>query len=268
MWLIDQSFHIDPVWLLVKVRTGLYLTLCISVFTIAFLKKIKLVELILLLSPWALMFELNDPMTVIRKDNLLIVAFLIYSLLSILIPIPTKSKALFPLGDWRFWYLLIILPVIALVHEGLFLFLQFFLLIGIVKKPRLSRHAYFALPYLISCCVLVASSVYSGTNEHATTICNGLTSRGLDKSICDGAIQALGGYDFNIMSQYRRMLILYLLLTFIPILCYMYALRKDKLRKIAIISVLLTLMPTVGLYFVAQDWGRWIHISAVLTFFH
>jgi hypothetical protein len=129
-----------------------------------------------------------------------------------------------------------------------------------------NQYAYFCIPYLIASSVFAICYVFSGSSETARVVCLSLEAMNLDRSICDGAIAALGGYDFAIMSQYRRTLFIYVLLIFVPIFCYLYGIYQKKSRSVAIVCVLISLLPTIGLYIIAQDWGRWLHITALLTF--
>jgi hypothetical protein len=124
--IINHQYMLDPIWLIVKVRTAIYLLICVSFFILAVIKRIKPLEVLLVLSPWAFMFELLDPMTVGRKDNLLILVFLVFALLNVIVPRPQIVIKFLPLKDWRFWYLIVTFPIIILIHEGFFLFLQFF----------------------------------------------------------------------------------------------------------------------------------------------
>ncbi len=265
---LQSYFSIDPRAFIFKVRAGIYLLICLSFLTIAIYKKIKTYELILALSPWALMFELNDPIAGGRKEILLILIFLLFSIFFIITKKLRTNKSAPPVShDPIFYFLFVSLPLLTLAHEGLFFFFQFFLLFQIIANEKDNKNYWrFVLPYMFSLMVLVITYFFKGTVEQSHAICQRVITWGLTPSFCEGSIASIGGYEFQIMQQYLRTLFVYLVLVFGPILLYAYStFAKDERLKVLILC-LCSLIPVSALFFMAQDWGRWIHISALLMF--
>lgn len=111
------------------------------------------------------------------------------------------------------------------------------------------------------------SFIYSGNEEYSVNICNSLIDRKYDGSICGGAIKALHEFDLNINKYTFITYALVFLMTFVFLLVYLISTEENssKRRKKAIV-VIASLLPTVPLYFVAMDWGRWLNISMLLIF--
>jgi hypothetical protein len=135
-----------------------------------------------------------------------------------------------------------------------------------LSKKNDDLYLEFAIPFCISLVVLVVTYVFKGADHQANLICARVAEWGYNKNLCIGSITAIGHYDFQIMAPYRRTLIVYLGLIFVPILCYGYsAYGQANRNKMLLLSVAATL-PTLFLFFAAQDWGRWLHLSGLLLF--
>jgi hypothetical protein len=262
---LQQNFAINPTVFIFKLRTGIYLLICLGLMLIAIHQRMGVFELLLILSPWALMFELNDPIAGGRKEILLILILIFFAIFNKCIESSQPSRSF--LVDPVFYFLLISLPVLTLSHEGLFFFFQYFLLYQLIicnKSNR--RYLSFVLPYLVSLLLLGLTYHFKGTPAQSQAICDRAIAWGQTVNFCDGSIASIGGYEFQIMQQYVRTLIVYLILIFGPIFFYIYSsFNKDRRLKVMILSAC-SILPVCVLFFLAQDWGRWLHISALLLF--
>src|ERR1044071_187212 len=114
---------IDPVTAVIAVKALCYALLCAALLIVVIRRTIGAIELALFISPAALPFEIYDPLGSGRKEIVLLAVFAIYVLADLLAP---ASEGQF-WERWRFWFLLVALPILTLVHEGLFFFFPFFL---------------------------------------------------------------------------------------------------------------------------------------------
>jgi hypothetical protein len=117
-------FGASPVEAVLATKYLAYAILCIAILLLAIVKGIGFIEILFLISPWALMFDLNDPGGSGRKEILLFACFVVFALLQVFSKSPAKSI----FRRWDFYYLLIVMVAIAFTHEGLIFFFPFFYL--------------------------------------------------------------------------------------------------------------------------------------------
>lgn len=269
---LHHWLNINPVSIVLRLRTFIYQIIFISFFVIAIKKRLGFVELVLAAAPWGFMFVINDELAIARKEIILIACLSIFVLLNIFKKNDERNSNNTYLNI-KFIYLLICLPALVLIHEGLFFYLQFFLL-ALLLFEGFHRKALFTflVPYLASIFALVTCYVYRGDQHTADALCASVTNLGLDRSLCDGAIASFGesGKDFSprLLTTLGLLpaLISVCLLTFIPLFTYAFLAFKQQNRKKVLLFSALALIPTLPLYFMAADWGRWIHISASCLF--
>jgi len=252
-------FGNSPVEAVLATKYLAYAILCIAILLLAIVKGVRFIEILFLISPWALMFDLNDPGGSGRKEILLFACFAVFALLQVF----SKSLAKSIFRRWDFYYLLIVMVAIAFTHEGLIFFFPFFYLLLYLKRGfNKSDFLTFFIPYLVSLLVLVVLYVFfKGNKETADVICISLNPWNIH---CE-AINLLYGQHLGVHIGFVKSFTPLFLLTMIPIYCYgrwIAGLSKHHLS----LAMLLTLVLTVPIYAIAIDWGRWIHISGLLFF--
>jgi hypothetical protein len=264
---IAMQFHrwfgTSPVDVVLTSKYLAYGILCGSILLLALVKGIGLIEVLLLISPWALMYDLNDPGGSGRKEILLFASFAFFAFLQVFSKSPSKSI----FKRWDFYYLIIVMTVMAFTHEGLIFFFPFFYLPLYLKRGfNKSDFLTFFIPYLVSLLVLAVLYVFfKGNKETADAICNSLNPWSVNGSLGCDAIHLLAGKHPKAHIGFIKSFTPLLLLTMIPIYCYgrwVAGLIKQHLMLTMAIALLLT----VPLYGIAIDWGRWIHISGLLFF--
>jgi hypothetical protein len=260
---IHNWFGTSPVDVVLASKYIAYAVLCGSILLLALIKGIGLIEVLLLISPWALMFDLNDPGGSGRKEILLFASFAFFAFLQVFSKSPSKSI----FKRWDFYYLIIVMTVMAFAHEGLIFFFPFFYLPLYLKRGfNKSDFLTFFIPYLISSLVLAVLYVFfKGNQETADAICNSLNPWSVNGSLGCDAIHLLAGKHPKAHIGFIKSFTPLLLLTMIPIYCYgrwPAGLAKHHLVLVMAIPLLLT----VPLYGIAIDWGRWIHVSGMLFF--
>ena len=256
-------FGDSPVAAVLASKAFAYAILCGSIFLLAIVKGVGLIEILFLISPWALMFDLNDPPGSGRKEILLFASFTFFALLQVFYKSPAKSI----LKRWDFYYLLVVMSSLAFTHEGLIFFFPFFYLPLYLKRGfQKSDFLTFFVPYVASLLVLVVLYVFfKGDKVTADAICNSLSPWSVNGSLGCDAIYLLSGKHPKAHIGFIKSFTPLMLLTMAPIYCYgrwIAGLTKHYL----FLAMLAALLLTVPLYGIAIDWGRWIHISGLLFF--
>lgn len=256
----------DLLWTVVNVKILLYTVIVVFFLLLSLRMKIGAVDLVLVLAPWGFMFDLNDPQSTGRKEIVLLAVFIFYVYLQTFHD-HRKDTAFY--RRWEFWFMIAIFPFLTLVHEGLTFFFHFFLLHLVFKKKVLSKNDLisFLIPYIASIFMLILIYLYFKGDAHtANSICLELQSRGVDASVCAGAISSLGSYEFQITTDYAKAFVLPILGTMVFLMCYGVWVFPENFRRCFLMLSLVSLLPTLPLYIMAADWGRWIHIWGVLMF--
>lgn len=76
---LSESIGIGPQYLVLYLKSIMYILFCVVFFFLALRKRFGIIELILFLAPWSIAFDLNDTFGSGRKELLLITAFTIYA---------------------------------------------------------------------------------------------------------------------------------------------------------------------------------------------
>lgn len=262
-----QFFNIDLLTFILNMKFFLYVLFLICLFVLTLVVKLNTFELLLLLSPWALLFDFYDPGGSGRKEVVLFLFFTIYTLLGTLF----KTNIENTLKNWRFYFLPIAFIVILLTHEGLYFFLPLFLVVGMIQKNNFSinprSHIDFYLAFLVATLMnLITFLFFQGGKEQSVAICESILNANIDYSLCKGAISSLAGFAYSFHYGYAVNFFPVFLLSFIPIILYARSIFKvDDFYKFIFISLLVFIF-TLPIYYLGVDWGRWIRITAFLTF--
>jgi hypothetical protein len=250
---------------LLLVFQGMVIALIFSVVGAAAFKLGAPVKLLLvLLSPaFVVLFWFNDPQGSVRKEMLAYLAFL---------PLIVVSMT----GRGR--TLALVLSVVAygiavIAHEGNVFFLPFlWLAMWLVLPPHTSlyvRLSILSVPGLLALGAGIYAVVHPNVSD-TKLICTHLIQRGMDASVCDGAIAYMETTPEEgrmhpgrlLSTHFRSFLLLYAACLLSFRLLFQGARRPDAWFGAALASGLAFL----PLYLVAGDYGRWLnfHISAMV----
>tara|TARA_B100000123_G_C25712084_1_gene420464 strand:- start:166 stop:1365 length:1200 start_codon:yes stop_codon:yes gene_type:complete len=234
-----------------------------------FLRDIYLNELLIFLffSPIFLIFPIAENEVLVRKEYLLLSIYILYLVLLL------KNNNSFYL------IILIFLPLMNLIWDGMIFYIFFFIFSFLCKKNLKNREMIYYLlsylPYLISLYfVLVTKSDSTGFEKMCLSInenCFGAMFA-LDKTLIWNIEYVTSRFKLEYLLRYSFLIIL----CFSPILTYSYfdnfkikvgniLINKPliKLNFLLIISMLLFML-------IGYDWGRWINIGysfSLLTLF-
>ncbi len=210
-----------------------------------------------------LLFPLNDPSAALRKEILVYLSHL-------LLLMTLKSK----LSPWQRRFMLfacLCLYSVALFSHELTAFALPFFIFPLVrsvydgeeKKTDLIVSA--AVLILLTGIGLLSAVFFHGDQDTVSGICNYLTARGLSGKLCGGAVGWLAGTGATVsthFSDFGRFYLGYLLIAVLAIIPFLAFRRLDRVLWRELLICAMGLSP---LFFVAIDWGRWIHIYFVLS---
>tara|TARA_S200000501_G_scaffold368829_1_gene407283 strand:- start:2318 stop:3517 length:1200 start_codon:yes stop_codon:yes gene_type:complete len=234
-----------------------------------FLKDISLDQLTIFLffSPILLLFPLAENEVLVRKEYLLFSIYIIY--LNLL------------LANNRLFYLVILvcLPVMNLVWDGMIFYIYFFSFSFFFKKEILTKEikylVYSHIPYFISLYFIIyAKSNPVGFDQMCLSIneaCFG-AMLALDKSLLWNINYVLSRFEFTYLIRYFFVI----LLCFSPIIIFSYTdalkikIKNFEIRKPFFLINLILIFSIFLFMLIGYDWGRWINIGyffSIFTFF-
>ena len=236
---------------------------------ILFPKNITLGQLTVLLNPLSVGYVLVDPATAGRKEILILALVVIWQVLETRSAALSASKIVLGLS----------LSIVVLSHEGLYFFIPLFLLVSISTNPTLRMRGLAQRVFLLLAPTSLAllSVVTVQTSATAEQLCSPLTRAGYTTYTCDGAIYSavLGNADGAVsalswLASFPSSYFLYFLFLsgFLALSgLVMYAASGGESRFQFWTQIALTLSAvsfTSPLFLVAVDWGRFVHVVAVV----
>lgn len=256
-------FDISPIDIVLKVKFITYAIICGSLFLLAIIKGVSLYEILFLISPWALMFDLNDPGGSGRKEILLFATFSLFTFFEKF----DRSREKSVLRSWDLYFLFFAMVMMAFIHEGLIFFFQFFYLPLYLRNGFNTKEILvFLIPYIISLAILVILYLFfKGSEETAQAICNSLNPWSVNGSLGCDSIYLLAGEHPRVSVGMVKTYLPLLILIIIPLYFYgrwVVGINRNRL----LIAMAISFLPTIPLYSIAIDWGRWIHIYGLLLF--
>ncbi len=220
---------------------------------------------LLLVSPFIFMYQINDHQGGFRKEIIYI------ALLTLVVWwAGAREEKVF---EKLFYLVLAIYPLVIASHEVLVLFIPY-LLVAYLSVIKMSRAKYLVLAALLipSLLSFMAAIYYSGTAQHVAGIFSSLSQLGYEVS--GGAIEYLGVDLRSSMGEVKSYATIGTFLAIVPtlalaVVAYLPVKKKLKIitaNKINMMLVLSSIAGTVVLLFVAYDWGRFIYIHLVSIF--
>ena len=229
----------------------LYLFFIILFINILLKAKINFFVLLLIFSPATILFNFFDPLAIGRKEFLFFLFFIIYFLF--------KDKKLF------FYISPILSFFIVLSHELFVLLLPLFFISKFINSKTLKLKDY-KLESLISFSSLVALFLillYSDPNVVDT--CKPIMEYGYGWQICLAINDLTLSYNLSFIRSpiYIIYYSFFLGLVILPILMSLLKNFRYSYKK-SFILIFLSFLPISLLFFVANDWGRYIHIYSFM----
>lgn len=248
---------------LFSLQVILFVSLFASVIYLYWTHTSLYISTLLFLSPAFLLFY-TDPNGAFRKELLLFAA--VSSALAVTKAVPRTARmspAVLIAG----------LPILVLVHEGLFFWTPMVLIIclRLMQESEWSKKGqvvWLVFGGLVALIAFLASYLHQGSANTGAHLCENLIKEGFETSICEGSLEWLGVelaemfiflqgniFDEGYISTYA----LSAFLSVLPLLFIQLG------RNWGAALFLATLVP-LPLFFVTIDWGRWVALSFSLLY--
>jgi hypothetical protein len=261
---VSDALGANPLVLLIVLQASI-VTLIFAVLGIAaFDLKVPDKLLLILLSPgFVIFFWFNDPLGSMRKELLTYLAF-----------VPLVVAALRGRGGYAAYAFSTVAYGVAMsAHEGNVFFLPFLCTaMWLILPPEASirlRLALLAVPCLLAFGGGLYASLYTHVSDYSV-LCAPLLERGLDASICDGAIAYVetlpddSRMDWTglFSTHFRNFLLIYAA-CLISFRVLVQGSPRVALWSFAVIASGLVVAP---LFVLAGDYGRWLsfHVSSLV----
>ena len=238
--------------------------------------KFNIFTILVLFSPLLYFFFILINGVGIRKEILLFIFYLWY-----LINISSRN-----FNNKDLWKFIFIFPVLLFVHEGIFFYLPYiFLPILLIKKKEEYKSfiPHFSVLIFTSILSMIIIYFFKGSEKSTFEICQSLKTYTPIGCLERGPIFALKNdilkdqannsmLFFYLGASFTSWLgyLIYVIYSFIPlILLFKFAVIKNKFSYIII--YFFTIIFSLPLFHVAEDWSRWfsihIHLTVFLIFF-
>lgn len=256
-----SNFGFDLKWLTFISQASIYVFIYYIVIRIYLMRQRSLEWCLFLLSPAFLFFPFFSIQGGFRKE---IILFLSFAVISYFFAKKTLNTKTILVG-----YLIYLAALFS--HELAAFALPFYFYIFYksahldLLKPRLAKA--FSLLFLFTAVsAVVFSMIFPGNAEISDGVCESLTKRGFSNDICSGSIEWLkydANYGWTYVLAKVKNYIFYLPLVVISIAPIFLT---KWVRGSRLFFLIVSFLAFAPLYFLAIDWGRWIHIYVFLSF--
>jgi len=251
--------------------TSLYLLLFANfIYFLGYLKK-NWINLFIIFSPISILYPVMMSKVTGRKE-ILFLAF--FSLLALVINKIKPEKLIL--------YITLFLPVILLSHAGMLFFLPYILILYFLANIKKSKTqiSINTIPFLVItfiCVILIF--IFSGTDYHVAKICDSIKEFVASDCETGGQIAWLKTsleYQLNEkrnLDLYPSYLMIYptaLVLGFYPLIYLFFNSKFVDKKYLGINPSVILLVPlflSIPIYYLALDWGRYLHISYICSVF-
>jgi len=247
-WLINYQYGfvrrglwgwIHSVWAIAAIQVILYAIILFCFWHLLQKQQWNLWLLLLTVSPATLSFPIFDHAAEGRKEILYLAAFAVF------VAMLNNGKT-----KWLNTYLAIILPICILSHELTIFFMPYFFIAALIGGFKVGR-----LPIITSLIATVAVILHPGNALMAHKICQSV-------GMCNGSISYLSDDPSVALERVRKVFFqrhYYIVYPFALFLAIFPALELWP-------RAWLTFIPTLPLFFLGTDWGRWIYINMMSLF--
>lgn len=264
-YLLSKKFNIYPIHIVY-----IFSSFCYTLFIFLYYQNIKeylnnIFILIIVFLPSSLLFNFFDPLTVGRKEILLL---LLFSLYFIYIKKYNHNN--------KFKLLLFFLSIIfMLTHEILFFYLPYFFALSFIFNKEsfdnflnLKRYTLEIFIFLTCSAFLVIILLFPHNTQ---LICQSLINLGLSKGICFGVISDFSaGRSFSIIIPYFKEknyftnYFIYFLISYVPIVAGILNINDRFYKKKFFLISLFCLLFTSPFFLIVNDWGRYFFVHFIL----
>jgi len=260
---ISSYTHINVGYVIYLIQSTLYTLFFLITYILLARQNNLILYLLLIFSPFIFTFQINDIWGGFRKEIFYFV-ILAFTILSAIKYDSGKFEKIF-------YILISIYTILILSHEMFIIYLPYLLIVyfTIVGRDKFYKILPFIILQIIIIIYFIFSIVDSSTIEN---IYLSLSSYHIDRggaiSLLDNSIKDGIGYVKEHISIDRPILFTILILflsyfAYMPIYKNLFYIRESLLLKSMLI---ISIIGTILLFFIAIDWGRFIYIHLVSIF--
>ncbi len=269
--LLSNFKFINIYYLIIFIQSSLFFIFLFFLWKLISKKEVSLIFLFLIFSPVTIAFSFYDPLVVGRKEVIFFASYTLY----VLYFLKNKNYSIYKnLGFLLTGVIFVLIHEIFLFFSSFYLFSKFCFL-KINNQPLKFKNLSYEFNLIIGSLTSFIILVYFSSNnpELKTLVCNQLLEKGFSKEICLGAIQEIvfSKYinyykSFELLSyiknyNYLNVYILSITLFFLPYAIFLYKQRYNKINlKILFLFLIFQLLFLGIIFFVVNDWGRYLNI--------
>lgn len=232
-------------------------------------KNISIYFFLYFFSPSLFLIYINDIFYIARQEIFLFIYFFFYIL---------KLKKNIN-NKYSFLIDTFIFSLLTLIHESMIFYFSYFFIANLIfcKKKRIREIIFNFLIHFIVCASLTFILIKSNNSIHIDSICNEIIQLGGHLKTCDDLkVSSLNlsiskiiliNKNWIITHNYLYNYFLLIVLSLIPLL-YMKKfldLKEVNIKKVLILVSINSIF-SLPLFYLAFDWGRWIHMHFILIF--
>jgi hypothetical protein len=265
---VSHLFHVPPPWMAAVVPIAIYVAFLWGVYRLAAPLHRDVLWYAMLFSPATLPFMILNPLNVCRKDVLVMAALTAV----ILLMLRGVSALILSL------VVTLLFAAMVLSHDALYCCFPYFFAAAALQRNSLKDAVKVtAVPFALTAVLIDIATHYLGNYSVAMAVCNSLGGRWISiddtNDLCGGAIRQLGWTFQKVRHQvllnlhYWPLYTVLAILSFAPFVAMLIVLwKRDGLRfQVKVISWTAALCAVLSapLFYVATDWGRWIHMQVI-----
>lgn len=266
--LISHLFHVPPPWIAAVIPVAIYVAFLCGVYRLAAPLHRDVLWYAMLFSPATLTFMITNPLSVCRKDVLVMAALTAVILL-----------ALRGISGVRLSLVIaLFFAIMVLSHDALYCCFPYFFAAAALERNSLKDAVRVtAIPFALAAVLIDVATHYPGNDSVAMAVCKSVGGRWISiddtNDLCSGAIKHLGWSFQKARLQelqnlhYWPLYAVLAVLSFAPFIAMLIVLwKRDGLRfQVKVISWTATLSAILSLplFYLTTDWGRWIHMQVI-----
>ena len=216
--------------------------------------KLNFLLILLIFSPATFLFNFYDPLAIGRKELLFFLYFLIY------LDSNDSKRSIILLSIFS--------SFLTLTHELFFLITPFFFINRYLCVRNSSLNKYYKEIFIFLGSIICFVIIFFFSNPETSKLCQYILSFGLSDSVCLAAndtIKAPLSIAPFITDKYYAYYLLFFFLIILPVILL---LKKNNVKFLKIIFlILISFLPMLFLFFIVNDWGRYLNIYAMMWLF-
>ena len=268
LFYFSTHFDVNILNLLQITQTILFSIFIFLIGNFILKKNISIYFFLYFFSPSLFLIYINDIFYIARQEIFL---FIFFSLYIFKLKKSSNNKYSFLIDTFIF-------SLLTLIHEAMIFYFSYFFIANLIFcKKKIKEIIFNFLIHFIVCASITFALINTDSSIYFDSICNEIIQLGGHLNTCDDLKASSLNLSISktillnikvIISQnYLFNYFLQIVLSLIPLL-YMKKfldLKEINIKKILLL-ILFSIFFSLPLFYLAYDWGRWIHINLILIF--